>query len=43
MKHEQLSLFTGAPAAAEPRPMPDGFRYYSITFRSLRDEVRRVG
>jgi alkylated DNA repair dioxygenase AlkB len=27
MKHEQLSLFTGAPAAAEPRPMPDGFRY----------------
>jgi alkylated DNA repair dioxygenase AlkB len=27
MKHEQLSLFTGAPARAEPRPMPDGFRY----------------
>jgi alkylated DNA repair dioxygenase AlkB len=27
MKHEQLSLFTGAPAPAEPRPMPDGFRY----------------
>src|ERR1700691_5644001 len=27
MKHEQLSLFTGAPAPAEPRAMPDGFRY----------------
>jgi alkylated DNA repair dioxygenase AlkB len=27
MKHQQLSLFTGAPAPAEPRPMPEGFRY----------------
>jgi alkylated DNA repair dioxygenase AlkB len=27
MKHEQLSLFTGALARAEPRAMPDGFRY----------------
>jgi alkylated DNA repair dioxygenase AlkB len=27
MKHQQLSLFTEAAARAEPRPMPDGFRY----------------
>src|SRR3984885_1049351 len=41
MKHEQLSLFTGTPAPAEPRPMPDGFRYTPDAIDAA-DEARLV-
>jgi alkylated DNA repair dioxygenase AlkB len=41
MKHQQLSLFTGAPAPAEPRPMPDGFRYAPDAI-DVADEARLV-